>query len=93
MLGRQRSHTGEAWCRVGCIIVGMAVETVTMTVHGMTCGNCARSVERKLASTPGVAKASVDLEKQSATVEYDAAAVRPEALAAAVRQIGFEVPA
>jgi copper chaperone CopZ len=71
----------------------MASETLKMTVHGMTCGSCARSVERKLASTPGVSRASVDLVNQNATVEYDAAAVKPEALADAVRQIGFEVPA
>jgi Cu+-exporting ATPase len=64
-----------------------------MTVHGMTCGGCARSVERKLASTPGVSRAIVDLANQSATVEYDAGTVKPETLAAAVRQIGFEVPA
>ena len=32
-----------------------------LPVRGMTCGNCARSVERKLASTPGVTKATVDL--------------------------------
>ena len=59
----------------------------------MTCGNCARSVQRKLSATPGVTKATVDLASASATVEYDALAVQPEALAAAVRQLGYEVPA
>ncbi|HEY1497283.1 MAG TPA: heavy metal-associated domain-containing protein [Candidatus Solibacter sp.] len=71
----------------------MATETLKMTVHGMTCGNCARSVERKLTATPGVSKATVDLLNQNAIIDYDAAAVKPEALAAAVRQLGFEVPA
>jgi copper chaperone CopZ len=71
----------------------MASETLKMTVHGMTCGNCARSVERKLTATPGVSKATVDLAGQSATVQYDPVTVKPEALAAAVRQIGYEVPA
>ena len=71
----------------------MASETLKLTVHGMTCGNCARSVEKKLAATPGVSKASVDLVNQTAIVEYESAEVRPEALAAAIRQIGFEVPA
>ena len=59
----------------------------------MTCGNCARSVERKLAATPGVTKATVDLPGSRATVEYDAAIVKPEVLANAVRQLGFQVPA
>jgi copper chaperone CopZ len=59
----------------------------------MTCGNCARTVERTLQSTPGVTKATVDLQGGSATVEYDVDLVKPEAIAAAVRDIGYEVPA
>ncbi len=64
-----------------------------MPVHGMTCANCARSVERTLASTPGVTKVTVDLPGESATVEYDSELVKPEALANVVRDIGYEVPA
>lgn len=59
----------------------------------MTCANCARSVERKLAGTAGVTKAVVDLAGAAATIEYDAAKVQPGNLAAAVRQLGFQVPA
>jgi copper chaperone CopZ len=59
----------------------------------MTCANCARSVERRLAATPGVAKAAVDLQAATATVEYEADVVKPEALASAVRALGYEVPA
>lgn len=59
----------------------------------MTCGNCVRSVERKLGSTPGVVKASVDLTAALATVEYDPELVRPEVLANEVRQLGYEVAA
>jgi len=71
----------------------MATETLNLPVRGMTCGGCARTVERKLASTPGVTKATVNLEGAYATVEYDAATVQPAALANAVRQLGYEVPA
>ncbi|MGA2274545.1 MAG: heavy metal-associated domain-containing protein [Bryobacteraceae bacterium] len=71
----------------------MAHSTVKFSVHGMTCANCARSVERKLAATPGVGKASVDLGSASAEVEYDAARVNPETLAGAIRQLGYEVGA
>ena len=59
----------------------------------MTCANCARSVERRLAGTRGVTKAAVELEAATATVEYDADVVKPEALASAVRALGYEVPA
>ncbi len=58
----------------------------------MTCGNCARTVERTLSSTPGVTKAAVDLQGARATVEYDVDLVQPEALAEAVRELGYEVP-
>ena len=71
----------------------MAIQTLHMTVQGMTCGNCARSVERKLVSTTGVTKAAVDLAGSAATVEYDAERVKPETLAEAVRQLGYQVPA
>ena len=59
----------------------------------MTCGNCARSVERILSNTPGVTKVMVDLLGADATVEYDAGLVTPGALAESVRTLGYEVPA
>jgi copper chaperone CopZ len=73
--------------------ITMAPQTLNLIVHGMTCGNCARSIERKLASTPGVTKASVDLAATRATVEYDAELVKPEVLVKAVRDLGYEVAA
>ena len=71
----------------------MAPETLHLTIHGMTCGNCARTIERKLASTPGVTKATVDLQATRATVEYDADLVKPDVLFKAVRDLGYEVAA
>jgi len=59
----------------------------------MTCANCVRSVERKLAATPGVGKVNVDLGASSAEVDYDPARVNPETLASAIRQLGYEVGA
>ncbi len=71
----------------------MPSQTVNLSVRGMTCGNCARSVERKLSGTPGVTKVTVDLDSGRATVEYDTDLVQPDVLANAVRQLGYEVPA
>jgi Cu+-exporting ATPase len=59
----------------------------------MTCGNCARIVERTLAGTPGVTKALVELQGERAIVEYDPELVKPEVLVNAVRNLGYEVPA
>jgi copper chaperone CopZ len=71
--------------------IGMAATTLHLTVHGMTCSNCARTIERKLASTPGVTKVSVDWEATRATVDYETNLVKPEVLANAVRELGYEV--
>lgn len=71
----------------------MASVTLNMIIRGMTCGNCARTVERKLIGIPGVTQAAVDLQGASARVTYDADRVKPDALAQAVRQLGYEVPA
>ena len=71
----------------------MATQTLNIPVRGMTCMNCARSVERRLAATLGVKKAAVDLQAATATVEYDADVVKPETLAGVVRALGYEVPA
>ena len=71
----------------------MPIETLNLPVHGMTCANCARSVERRLSGTPGVTKALVELQGERAYVEYDSELVKPEVLKNAVRDLGYEVPA
>jgi Cu+-exporting ATPase len=71
----------------------MAIETLNLPVSGMTCGNCARSVERTLASTPGVTKVSVELAGAKAMVEFDPSLVTREVLINAVRDLGYEVAA
>lgn len=71
----------------------MPTETLTLAVRGMTCANCARSVEVRLSSTPGVTKATVDLNAATASVEYDPELVKPEVLANEVRRLGYEVAA
>ncbi len=73
--------------------ISMAIQTLHLSVKGMSCDHCVRTVEHALSSTPGVTKATVDLQGGSATVEYDVDLVRPEVLAAAVRDLGYEVPA
>jgi len=62
---------------------------IALEVTGMTCAACSARVERALAEVPGVAAANVNLMTGTATVSYDAAAVAPEALAAAVRESGY----
>jgi copper chaperone CopZ len=70
----------------------MALTKVEFPVTGMTCNGCARTIERKLASTPGVNTASVDLENAKATVEYDEQRTDRTQLVFAVESLGYQVP-
>jgi periplasmic mercuric ion binding protein len=56
-------------------------ETATFQIDGMSCSvGCARTIEKKLASTAGVQEATVDFDKKEATVNFDASVVSPEKL-------------
>ncbi|MFB3827804.1 MAG: heavy-metal-associated domain-containing protein [Bryobacteraceae bacterium] len=68
------------------------MESLSLPVSGMTCGGCARTIQRKLSSTPGVAKASVDLEGKTATVEFDPSKTGVDALVSAIEKLGYQVP-
>jgi copper chaperone CopZ len=69
----------------------VSLETVKILVEGMTCGNCARTVERKLSTRPGVTKAQVDLAGGLATVEFDANRTKLPDLVNAIQQLGYRV--
>ncbi|KAF1050507.1 MAG: Copper-exporting P-type ATPase [Burkholderia gladioli] len=53
----------------GRVVAPAAPTSVTLDVSGMTCGGCARRVEKALAEVPGVAQAKVDLAASQVTVE------------------------
>ncbi|WP_313691835.1 heavy-metal-associated domain-containing protein [Halorarum halobium] len=62
----------------------------TITVEGMSCGGCERTVEDALADVPGVEAVSVDRTTDSAAVEGDADA---DSLVNAVEDAGYEAHA
>ena len=64
---------------------------LTLPITGMTCANCAATVERTLRKTPGVSEASVNFASERATVRFDPAAVAVEGLARAVERAGYGV--
>ena len=57
-------------------------------VNGMTCGGCAKHVEKALRKVDGVITASVDVAKGTALVEGSAAY---ETLSASVAEAGYEL--
>lgn len=64
------------------------LKPTTLAVTGMTCGSCARTVERKLRRVSGVKSAAVDLELGVAIVNGTAA---PSSLIAAIEAAGYSV--
>lgn len=63
--------------------------TCRISLTGITCAACTRSVQKALSSVPGVTSASVSLSLFQAHVQYDPSKTTPEALAAAVEDNGY----
>ena len=61
--------------------------TIILTLSGLHCGNCVKSVEKALHEVPGVEKVSVTLSPQQAIVEGE---VEAQTLIDAIDEIGFE---
>jgi len=70
-------------------VAAAAEPTVEFAVSGMTCAACSTRVQRQLEKTPGVARASVNLMTNAATVAYDPARTSPHDLAEVIRQTGY----
>jgi Cu+-exporting ATPase len=64
------------------------METITLSIAGMSCSHCVASVRSALAAVPGVAVEDVRL--GSATVRGDATPATTAALLAAVEDAGYE---
>src|SRR5680860_1443659 len=67
--------------------VSGAAETVRLKIGGMTCASCVATIERALASTPGVIDARVNFATEEASVDVDAVPV--EVLTAVVAGAGY----
>ncbi len=63
--------------------------TVEFAVSGMTCAACSARIQRQLEQAPGVARASVNLMTNAATVAYDPAQTSPHDLAGVIRDAGY----
>ncbi len=65
--------------------------TLDLPVTGMTCVNCARTIERTLKKTEGVLGASVNYASERAQVEFDAQRTSPAKMIERVRAAGYDV--
>ncbi len=63
---------------------------VTLKISGMTCAACSAKIEKKLNKLEGVAKASVNLASEKATVEYDSSQVKVNEMIKTVEALGYK---
>ncbi|MDP1832066.1 MAG: heavy metal-associated domain-containing protein [Geothrix sp.] len=64
------------------------MEPKVYRVQGMTCGGCAKHVEKALRSVPGVTGVAMDVAQGTATIDGPATF---EAMAASVAAAGYEM--
>lgn len=67
-----------------------AMKPTTMTIKGMHCDGCARTVEALLTRLPGVRKADASFDKRQARVLHDQDKAPEADLVAAIAKGGFE---
>jgi len=83
--------TGDVIERIRRAGYDVPTAEIELPLVGMTCTNCANTIERRLNKTEGVLEASVNYANERATVRYTPGAVTRADLVAAVRKAGYDV--
>lgn len=69
----------------------MAVVQATLQIDGMTCMGCVNSIKKAVAAMQDVHNLTVDLQKGTATVDFDDHKISLENIKQAIDDAGFEV--
>ena len=70
---------------------GVPTATLELPLTGMTCANCANTIQRRLNKTEGVLEANVNFASEKASVTYVPGSATRADLVAAVRKAGYDV--
>jgi Cu+-exporting ATPase len=70
----------------------MTEKTLTLPVTGMTCANCATTIERNVRKLGGVQEASVNFASERVTLTYDPDLLKTDDIVARIRKAGYDVP-
>ncbi|XP_008582520.1 PREDICTED: copper-transporting ATPase 1 isoform X2 [Galeopterus variegatus] len=68
----------------------MGVNSVTISVEGMTCNSCVWTIEQQIGKMNGIHHIKVSLEEKNATVIYDPKLQTPKTLQEAIDNMGFD---
>ncbi|MCS6910879.1 MAG: heavy metal translocating P-type ATPase, partial [Anaerolineales bacterium] len=69
----------------------MPTRQLTLPITGMTCANCAATIERNLKKLPGAQNVNVNLASERATLEYDPATLALPEVIARIEKAGYGV--
>jgi len=69
----------------------MTTKQITLPVTGMTCANCAATIERGLKRLPAVQNAVVNLASERASLEFDPAQLSQAEIIARIQKSGYDV--
>uniref|UniRef100_A0A2K5PIA6 Copper-transporting ATPase 1 n=1 Tax=Cebus imitator TaxID=2715852 RepID=A0A2K5PIA6_CEBIM len=68
----------------------MSMNSVTISVEGMTCNSCVWTIEQQIGKVNGVHHIKVSLEEKNATIIYDPKLQTPKTLQEAIDDMGFD---
>jgi Cu+-exporting ATPase len=71
--------------------LNLAASEAILPITGMTCANCAATIERTLKKVGGVSEATVNYASERAAVQFNPDSVTISELAAAIERIGYGV--
>jgi P-type Cu+ transporter len=66
-----------------------SLERLDLSIDGMTCAGCVRTIEQRLARTPGVREPAVNLAMRSGTLLYDPIQTGAERVIRAIEEAGY----
>uniref|UniRef100_A0A0P6IYJ0 Copper-transporting ATPase 1 n=2 Tax=Heterocephalus glaber TaxID=10181 RepID=A0A0P6IYJ0_HETGA len=69
---------------------GIGVNSVIISIEGMTCNSCVWTIEQQIGKVNGVHHIKVSLEEKNATIIYDSKLQTPKTLQEAIDDMGFD---
>ncbi|MFH1007850.1 MAG: heavy metal translocating P-type ATPase [Candidatus Latescibacterota bacterium] len=68
----------------------LSAKRVTLQIRGMSCANCAQTIEKKLGSLEGMDQATVNFATETAKLRFDGSKQKLPGILAVVKALGYE---